>query len=60
MKNTEIAQRVAAVLNALNSISVSGKQNLAYLSGSITVLEEVQGMLQRASEETAADENEQK
>jgi hypothetical protein len=36
-----IMQRLYAVLNALNNVSVSGKQNLANLSGSISVLEEV-------------------
>lgn len=40
MKN-EIMQKLSAVINALNSISVSGKSNLANLSGSISVLEEV-------------------
>lgn len=40
MKN-EIMQKLSAVINALNSISVSGKNNLANLSGSISVLEEV-------------------
>lgn len=42
----EIMQRLAVVLNALNSISVSGKQNLANLSGSIAVIEEVSGILE--------------
>lgn len=40
MKN-EIMQKLSAVINVLNSISVSGKNNLANLSGSISVLEEV-------------------
>lgn len=30
----EIMNRLAAVLNALNAVSVNGKQNLANLSGS--------------------------
>lgn len=40
-----IMQRINAVLNALNNISVSGKQNLGNLSGSIAVLEELYGAL---------------
>ena len=36
----EIMNRLAAVLNALNAVSVNGKQNLANLSGSIAVIEE--------------------
>lgn len=41
----EIMNRLAAVLNALNAVSVNGKQNLANLSGSIAVIEEVAAML---------------
>lgn len=44
----EIMQRLIAVVNALNTIPVSGKQNLANLSGSINVVEEVLGMLDGA------------
>lgn len=44
----EIMQRIAVVLNALNTIPVSGKQNLANLSGSIAVIEEIAGMLEDA------------
>lgn len=44
----EVMQRLIAVINALNTISVSGKQNLANLSGSISVIEEVLGMLENA------------
>lgn len=44
----EIMQRLNVVLNALNNTSVSGKSNLANLSGSIAVLEEVCGMLSDA------------
>ncbi len=47
MKN-EIMQRIAAVLNALNSVTVSGKHNLTNLSGSIAVIEEIAGMLENA------------
>lgn len=41
----QIIGRLNAVLNALESISVSGRANLANLSGSISVLEEVAQML---------------
>ena len=44
----EIMQRLIAAVNALNTIPVSGKQNLANLSGSINVIEEVLGMLDSA------------
>ena len=44
----EIMNRLAAVLNALNAVSVNGKQNLANLSGSIAVIEEVAAMLSDA------------
>lgn len=44
----EIMQRINAVLTALNNISVNGKANLANLSGSIAVLEEVANMLNHA------------
>lgn len=44
----DIMQRLTVVLNALNNTSVSGKANLANLSGSIAVLEEVCGILSEA------------
>ena len=44
MKN-KIIEKLIAVINVLNNISVSGKANLANLSGSIAVMEEVVGML---------------
>ncbi len=40
MKN-EIIQKLGAVINALNNVCVKGEQNLANLSGSITILKEV-------------------
>lgn len=42
----KIMQSLIGVLNALNNITVSGKVNLANLSGSIAVIEEVAGMLE--------------
>ena len=53
----EIMNRLAAVLNALNMVSVNGKQNLANLSGSIAVIEEIAAMLNNASVEAANTEN---
>lgn len=50
MKN-EIMNRLAAALNALNAVSVNGKQNLANLSGSIVVLEETMAILHDANVE---------
>ncbi len=50
----EIMQRIGAALNALNSVTVSGKYNLANLSGSIAVIEEIANMLKDA-EITAPD-----
>lgn len=46
--NEEIRTQLAQVLQALNSISVSGKANLANLAGSISVLEDI---LRQLSEE---------
>lgn len=41
----QVMQRLVLALNALNSISVSGKTNLANLSGSIAILEEIVNIL---------------
>lgn len=41
----QVMQRLVLALNALNSISVSGKTNLANLSGSIVILEEIVNIL---------------
>lgn len=49
----EIMQRLAAVLAALNTIPVSGKQNLSNLVGSISVIEEIIGMLSETEATTA-------
>lgn len=56
MKN-EIMQRIVSVINALNNVSVKGEQNLANLSGSITVLREVAEIVAAAKiEEETKDE----
>lgn len=44
----DIMQRLTVILNALNSISVSGKANLTNLSGSIAMLEEIGALLNSA------------
>lgn len=41
----EIMQRLTVVLNALNSVSVSGKSNIGNLGGSIAMIEEIAGIL---------------
>ena len=56
----DIMQRLTVTLNALNSVSVSGKANLANLSGSIAMLEEVASLLNSAvitPNEDAIDKN---
>ena len=56
----DIVQRLTVTLNALNSVSVSGKANLANLSGSIAMLEEVASLLNSAvitPNEDATDKN---
>lgn len=56
----DIMQRLTVTLNALNSVSVNGKVNLANLSGSIAMLEEVASLLNSAvitPNEDATDKN---
>lgn len=56
----DIMQRLTVTLNALNSVSVSGKANLSNLSGSIAMLEEVASLLNSAvitPNEDATDKN---
>ena len=56
----DIMQILTVTLNALNSVSVSGKANLANLSGSIAMLEEVASLLNSAvitPNEDATDKN---
>lgn len=45
----EIMQRIISVINALNNVSVKGEQNLANLSGSITVLKEAANLISSAN-----------
>lgn len=46
----EILQQIISVVNALNTVTVNGKYNLAQLGGSISVLEKVCEMLQQSTE----------
>lgn len=45
----EIMKRIMAVLNALNSVSVSGKSNIGNLGGSIAMMEEIASILENAN-----------
>lgn len=53
----KIMQELQAVVNALNTISVSGKENLGKLGGSISVLENIFMELSKAEIQEAAKEN---
>lgn len=44
----EILMRLGAVVNTLDNVSVKGKQNLDYISGSISVLDGVMKILSDA------------
>lgn len=58
MSNKEVIGRLGAMLNALNSISVRGKENVLNLGGCIALTEElIQGISQENKEEPV--ENEQ-
>lgn len=46
MKN-EMMQKMAAVVNALNTVTICGEQNMRTLSGSIGVLKELVTELQQ-------------
>lgn len=39
--NSEVSTRIEYVIKILNSVSVSGKNNLVNLSGGISILEDV-------------------
>ena len=52
----KIMQELQAVVNALNTISVSGKENLGKLGGSISVLENIFGELSNAEAKEPAKE----
>jgi hypothetical protein len=41
MTNNEIKQRIVAVHNALNNISISGVQNINTLTGCFSILQEL-------------------
>lgn len=45
--NNDIMDRINAVINTLNNITISGKQNLMNLYGCISVIEEVRDMISK-------------
>lgn len=47
----EIFEQINLVLKALNSVSVCGKTNLANMSGSIAILENVAGYIEQTMKE---------
>lgn len=52
----DIMQRLGAILNALNEVSVYGKANLTNLAGSIATLEDVATILNKCTiEEKSSD-----
>lgn len=51
-----VVGKLITVVRALDSITVSGKNNLANLVGSISTLEEIIGVLQQSSGDTIGDE----
>ena len=55
----DIMQRLTVTLNALNSVSVSGKANLANLSGSIAMLEGVASLVNSAVVKLNEDERDE-
>lgn len=56
MKN-EIIQKLGAVINALNNVYVKGEQNLANLSGSITILKEIAEQMNTLEVKTNNEDN---
>jgi hypothetical protein len=51
-----VVGKLITVVRALDSITVSGKNNLANLVGSISTLEEIIGVLQQSGGDTIGDE----
>lgn len=56
----DVMQKLYAVLGALDTVLVSGKQNLANLSGSMAVIEEVIGVLSGADIIATSEEKQEK
>ena len=56
----DILQKINAVLTALNNTTVCGKGNLANLSGSIAVLEEIYGIIYQSTIEKAISDTKDK
>lgn len=54
--NEEVVGKLYAVVRALDAITISGKNNLANLVGSIGTIEEVIQMLQKSDSDKNGDE----
>ena len=52
-----IIQNITAVINALNNVTVCGKQNLYNLSGSINILEDIVSYIERECKITSNTED---
>lgn len=52
-----IIQNINAVINALNNVTVCGKQNLYNLSGSIKILEDIVSYIERECKITSNTED---
>lgn len=52
-----IVQNINAVINALNNVTVCGKQNLYNLSGSINILEDIVSYIERECKITSNTED---
>lgn len=52
-----IIQNINAVINALNNVTVCGKQNLYNLSGSINILEDIVSYIERECKITSNTED---
>lgn len=52
-----IIQNINAVINALNNVTVCGKQNLYNLSGSISILEDIVSYIERECKITSNTED---
>lgn len=58
--NTQILNKLASVVNALNNIEVKGKSNLMNLGGCIAIIEEVYQEIATAKDEPVKTEAKEK
>lgn len=45
MSNTEIKQRISAVMDAMNALTISGVQNASIIAGCFQILHELQNSI---------------